>query len=315
MIVGVVREGLLRALGSPKIILWIWLANTLFALPATWAITSSIQRSAGDTLAADRLITGFDMTWHQEFQQGAGGLDSTFGPQVTGVAPFLDNLEGWLTGALFEQPALLLGLGVLWLLTWQLLQGGILDGIVRRGRRLTLGRFLGAGGRYFFRFVRLGLLSGAAYFLVYRIGRWAYSKVGELTRDVTSEREIILYGMTTLLLGALLLVIVHLVFAYAKIATVVEDRRSMFLAMLRGAGFVLSHPLAVLGVYGSLALISGVLLVLYYLIAPDSGQSTAAGVALAFLLGQLFLASKLVLRVALLGGQTALYRKLNVGGA
>ena len=41
-----------------------------------------------------------------------------------------------------------------------------------------------------------------------------------------------------------LLTLIHMVFGYAKVATVVEDRRSMILAAFRGALFVVRHPVA-----------------------------------------------------------------------
>ena len=89
-----------------------------------------------------------------------------------------------------------------------------------------------------------------------------------------------------------------------------EGRRSMLLAALRGVGFVIANPGRTLGLYYGVALVGALALAVYSLLAPGVGQSSWVGVLFAFVVGQLFLIVKLILRLALLGGETALYRSL-----
>jgi hypothetical protein len=96
-------------------------------------------------------------------------------------------------------------------------------------------------------------------------------------------------------------------FDYAKIATFVEDRRSMLLAALRGFGFVFSNPAKTFGLYYGLGILGVVLLGLYAFSAPGAGQTTVTAVVLAFIIGQAYLIAKLVLRLAFYGGQLAIY--------
>ena len=81
----------------------------------------------------------------------------------------------------------------------------------------------------------------------------------------------------------------------------------MIFAALRGAVFVLSHPLDALAVYYGLGLLAAVLPVVYFVVAPSLGGATLFQVLLALAIGQVFLAAKLSIRVALYGGQMALY--------
>ena len=106
-----------------------------------------------------------------------------------------------------------------------------------------------------------------------------------------------------------MLVVVHVSFDYAKIATVVEERRSMLLAAMRGIGFVLSHPVATLGLYLMMTLVSLVVLLLYSVLSPGIGQAVNLSVLIAFGVSQLFLIAKMGIRVSLLSGQLALYRE------
>jgi hypothetical protein len=97
-------------------------------------------------------------------------------------------------------------------------------------------------------------------------------------------------------------------FIYAKIATVVENRKVMLVAALRGFGFVLSFPGRSFGLYYGLIALSGVMLVIYGLIAPGAGQSNLFTIAVAFMIGQIYLVAKLVVRLTLYAGQTQLFK-------
>ena len=83
---------------------------------------------------------------------------------------------------------------------------------------------------------------------------------------------------------------------------------NVLLAALRSVGFVLSRPVKTFGVYYVLLVVSALTIALYAVVAPGTGQATAVGVALAFAVGQAFIVVKLVLRLTLLGAQTAVYR-------
>lgn len=312
---GAAREGLRRATAAPTLWLWLWLANVLVALPAAWAVTASIQDSIGSSLANETMREGFDMTWYGEYREEARGLERTFGPEVTGAGPFYGNLEGWVTGGMFRGPAELVGLGLLYALLWTFLTGGVLEWLRDTSGKFSAGRLLENGGRFFFRFVRLGLLSAVLYFLVFRFHGWVFSRLDQALRDVTSERTVLLASLLGYLLTAVLLLLVHTCFDYAKIATVTEERRSMLVAALRGVGFVLLHPARTLGLVGLWVLASGVLLLIYAGLAPGATQSTALAIGLAFVVGQLFVVLKLIARLWLYAGQVAMWRALIDGPA
>ena len=98
--------------------------------------------------------------------------------------------------------------------------------------------FLASSSRYFFRFLRLVIAAGLAYYLIYRFSLWLFPEIERATRDVTVERTVLLYNLVAAAFVLLLLVLVKVSIDYAKISTVVEERRSMVLAALRGAQFV-----------------------------------------------------------------------------
>jgi hypothetical protein len=299
-----IAAGLGRTLGAPGMVLLIWMVGVVVALPAAVAMTSNLDDSFGGSLTADRMAGGFHMAWWWEHEAQADAFEKTFRPSIVGVGAMLDNLESWLTGELFARAAVLVALGLVYVLVWSFLLGGVLA-------RFNGGdeRMLAAGGRYFFRFARLAILSAALYWLVYRLNRRLYVWVIESTREATAESTVLGYSLVAFGVTALLLILIHVSFGYAKVAVVVDGRVSMLGAALRGIGFTLAHPLRTFALclfFG----VAGVLgLALYAWVAPGAGSSTFGGLLYAFLLGQLFLIGRLVLHLSLLGSQLELYRQ------
>lgn len=302
--------GFSRATSSRGLVLWLWLVNFAVALPVAWVMAASLSGSIGASLVQEKLRSGFDMGWFGEFEAAAKGVETTFTPTVLGAGAFYNNLEAWLSGDIFRGFPGLVGLGILYGILWALLLGGVLHRFAGNEGRFALSHFFATGGKYFFRFVRLTVLSGIFYYLVYRFYGWLFPAIEDATRDVTVERTVFLFTLAGAALIVFLLSLVNMVFDYAKIATVLESRRSMVLAALRGLGFVLSHPGKTLGLYYGLGLIGVVLLGLYAFMAPGAGQSTPVGIAFAFLVGQIYLAIKLLLRLSFYGGEMALFEAL-----
>ena len=170
------------------------------------------------------------------------------------------------------------------------------------------GTFFRNGGRFFFRFFRLAALAAALYAAIYVVQQHWAEQLLEKTRDVTSELGVLGRYLTVWVPVALLLVLVRVIFDYAKIATVVDDRRSMLFAALRGAGFVVLYPLKTLGLCFAWLVVGTFALAVYIFLAPGAGVSTPATVAIAFAIGQAFLMSRLLMRLSLLAGQTELYK-------
>jgi hypothetical protein len=301
-------RGLRRALRSPVILVWLWLLNGFVALPAAVWIAGSLHGSIGKSRVAENLRTGFDMQWYGEYAAQASALETSFVPSVNRGGAFLDNLDDWLSGRLFTNLPELVALGATYALLWALMLGGVLARYTAPGDHRGVGTFFRNGGRFFFRFFRLAALAAVLYAAIYLVQQSWRDELLETTRDVTSELGVLGRYLTIWVPVALLLVLVRVVFDYAKIATVVDDRRSMLLAALRGAGFVVLHPLKTLGLCYAWLVVGALALAVYVFVAPGAGVSTAETVTVAFAIGQAFLLSRLLMRLSLLAGQTELYR-------
>ena len=105
----------------------------------------------------------------------------------------------------------------------------------------------------------------------------------------------------------MLVVLVSIVFDYAKVRAVVEDRRSMIGAIAAGARFARRNAAAVAALYLLTGCLFVALLLLYAIAAPGAG-STGAGVWLGVAIGQLYLLGRLWIRLVFFASETALFQ-------
>ena len=106
---------------------------------------------------------------------------------------------------------------------------------------------------------------------------------------------------------ALLLLPVNLVFDYAKVRAVVEDRRSMVGAVMASVRFIRRHPRQTVGLYvlnGGLFL--GVVAI-YAIVAPRP-EDGAATTWLAIAVGQAYLAARLFTKLVFYASQTSYFQ-------
>jgi hypothetical protein len=284
----------------------LWAVSVAAALAPAFLLARSLENSIGSSRVHERLRSGFDMGWFGEYEQRAEGLERTFHPSLAGAGAFYDNLEAWLTGGMFDSPLGVLFAGALYAVLWAALSGGILGRFARPAGR-GLRAFSRDAGRYAFRFVRLAGLSAIGYYSAYTLARWLFGRLEDWTREVTAELPVFALSVLVWISTLLLLSIVHTSFNYAKIATVVEERRSMVLAALRGLALFARRPGSTLGLYYALLLVGAAALALYALLAPGIGQTTFFAIGLAWAAGQVAVLVQLALKLSLLAGQVSLY--------
>lgn len=308
--------GLGRVASFPSLLVWLYLASVALALPLAVVVRDALRADIGASTVDQRLREGFDLEWHGEFDYAhPRGLASTFGPEVIGPLPVLVNLEQWLDGKILRQHPAILAAGAGFLLVWAFFAGGILDRYAHPAGEHTRARLFRTGGEYWFRYLRLLVLSLLLYlFLFGWVVNPLHARMEDWTRDVLAERTVILLTALVYLLAGLLLVVIGAAMDYAKIALVADHRRSAVLALLRGFRFVLARPGKTLGLYLLLVAVAGLAMLLYAWFAPGPGQAGVAALLLAFLCGQLYLLARIAIKLWFLASQTVLYQTVTPAG-
>jgi hypothetical protein len=319
------REGFRRMARSYGLVFVVLASNlglaALVALPFQERLADELENRE----AAGNNLYGFDPAWWGAWHDRQSGFARDFGPEIFGAGFAFRNLELLLNGRLPAGllPAseaeggsgggpsvdpMILGLGLAYLLLQTFLAGGLLGVFRAASGAWTVRGLLHGSGFYFGRLVRVAIIGLVVALVVFRLNvpfaRWA----DRMARESVSETTALAWAFGRHLLLLLVLLLVNLVSGYAKAIVVVEERASALLAWVSALGFCLRRAPAVLGQYFGVALLTVVALWLWTSLDSlfvTTGYKTQL---LALLLMQAFVLARIALRMALLAGQTALYR-------
>ena len=294
-------DGLRRVLRAPWLVVGLWLSTVLLALPLAFALHGQISDHLDSSMAAKAAAEGVNYDWWNEFIEQASGVGQTFVPAILGFAAVLKNLSGVADGG--GVPAVMVSVVATQMMVSMFLIGGVLDRLAR-DHSLGAGAFFAACGVYFVRFLRLGVIAAVVYWLLFvPFHTWLFDRVyPRLTENLTVERTALAYRVVLYVIFAVLVLFANLVFDYAKVRAVVEDRRSMIGALGAGARFVVRNP-AAFGLYGLNMLVFLLVIALYFVIAPGGSSNL-----LAFAIGQLYIVLRVVVRLQFAASQTALFQ-------
>jgi len=300
-----VQQGLRRARRAPALVAGTFLLTLLVALPLAIALRGMIAAQLGNSGTAEILLTGTDYDWWQEFLAQATGLGTTFVPSIIGFGAVLENMSNLLDNV--RLAATIAGAVSAWLLLWSFLSGGILDRLARDRPTRARG-FFGACGAHCPAILRLGITALIVYGVLFRfVHPLLFTTVFvRLTSTVTAERRAFAVQLLLYLIFGLTLIAVNVLFDFARIRIVVEDRRSAIGALFGALRFVRRNRGAVAAVYGLNALLF-VLLLLVYAFATRLIPTGGAGL-LALSLGELYILARHFLKLAFAASETALFQ-------
>jgi hypothetical protein len=305
------------------------LVNLGLAAVLAAPLAGAIRRDLAHTGASVSMMSGFDHGWWKEWSERQTGPSASFGPDLLGLGLAAKNLDLLLRGQLplglfprprdgsdpgAEPPAevdrVILGLGALYLLAQTLLAGGLL-GVFRAPEGGWTVRGLAHGtGFYGGRMLRVTLvallLAALAFAANVPVERWA----DERAREAVSETAALAWSLGRHALLLLALVLLHMVSSFAKVIVVVEERSSAVLSFLSSFGFCGRHLGHALGQYAAVAVLGALLLAAWGALDHHLGVSGYRTQLLFLGLAQVFVLARIGLRLGLLAGQVALYRRL-----
>jgi hypothetical protein len=300
------RDGIRRVASAPAILVGVWVMTLLVGLPLALALRGEISRHLGSSLAAGTAASGVNYEWMQEFADQATGLGATLRPTILGFAAVLDNLSAFLDNT--ARPIVVVGAAVAYMALWLFAAGGIIDRYAR-GRGTGVHGFFAASGVFFFRFFRLAMVMFAVYGLLFGyVHPWLFDRVyPRLTREINIEPTAFLVRAGLYLAFGLALGVCNLVFDYAKVRAVVEDRRSALGALLSAIRFVRRNPSAAITVYLLDVALFALTLAGYAAVAPGAG-GIGWTMWIGFGIGQAYIMARLCVKLIFWASETALFQ-------
>jgi hypothetical protein len=299
-------DGVGRVNRAPALLAGAWAVTLLVTVPLAVGLRGMLAQHLGQSLAADSAATGVNYDWMQEFSEQASGIGVTFKPTIIGFAAVLDNLSAFMD--LASRPAVIIGAAAIYVLLWIFLAGGMIDRFAR-DRPTRAHGFFAASGVFFFRFLRLGAAQAAVYLLLFgAIHPLLFDRLyPRLIHEVSVERTAFFIRLALYLVFGLLIATSAMIFDYAKVRAVVEDRRSMLGAINAAIGFIRRNRSAAVGLFAADFLLFAAVVAGYALIAPGA----AGGVVrtwIAFAIGQAYIVVRLWVKLVFWASETSLFQ-------
>ena len=243
-IVSSLRDGVKRVLRAPVVVAGAALLAFALALPL-----NLLHYPPGSDRSSN-ISTGPASSRVRECAGPAIGTDRSLGATMSGCVALLTlaTVGPTTPTSQFLTGYLLAGIFVL----WTFVSGGILDRYARDRPTRTAG-FFSACGVYGTRLLRLACLATIAYSLLFGpIQRWLFDDLYVL---VVSDVAVASWasGAETVLhcVFGFLVITTSLIFDYARVRAVVEDRRSMVGSLIAGWRFVRRRPGACIGLFAA----------------------------------------------------------------
>lgn len=268
---------------AKRLILVLWIFLTLLAALATTPVAAAISKSLGHSKWAAELIRGLDPSWIMETYR---------------------DTHGYVLAAM----PVMLGLSLLAaLLAHLLIAGGAISVFASQDRRYTAALFFEGCGRYFWRFFRLLLASSLLLGIVLGINAGLKALETRLWGEGMIETPIFYASRVRLALLLFLLVAAGMVADYAKIRLVVEPGRSAIRALLWSMRFAARNFGRCLRIWVVLMLAGALFYFVYDRISRAIPQTSSPGVFLLLIAQQLYIMSRLWLRLTFWASQTEMY--------
>jgi hypothetical protein len=303
---GAWRDGIRRVASAPLVLAGVWLMTTLVGLPLALVLRGEISRHLGASLASESVANGVNYEWMQEFADQATGLGTTLRPTILGFGAVLDNLSAFLDNT--DRPLVIVAAAGVYIVLWLFVAGGIIDRYAR-DRATGVHGFFSASGVFFFRFLRLALVMFAVYGLLFGyLHPWLFDKMyPRFIREVDIEQTAFVVRAGLYLVFGLALGVCNLVFDYAKVRAVVEDRRSALGALTSGLRFVRRNVGAAVTLYLLDMGLFAIALAAYAAVAPGAG-SAGWTMWVGFAIAQLYILARLCVKLIFWASETALFQ-------
>jgi hypothetical protein len=281
--------GIREATANWKMVLLLLIANILFAIPLAIPVLLLFTQTAGGTIMSQRLYgDNLDAIWFSDFINGR-----------TGSSPLAFG---------FQSLVMLVILAIGYLLANTLFAGGAIEVFTSQDRRFTMRKFWGGCGAYLWRFVRLTLISFIFYGIAFGIFLFLVWRISESSKEATVEKPGVMKQLAALLILLLMASVVNMVFDYARIGAVVNDRHRMFKEIFKAARITFRNFPSVFGLYLMLSITGLTLFALLVWFRGLVHQTSLGAILLAVTIGQIAMATRMWVRMAHYAAEVEMYR-------
>jgi len=310
-IIKAIRNGLSIVFENIKMIPVVYIANISLALLLALPVFSLLNKEIGYQGIRDEMTQSFNYEWWSEFNLHAEGLEKTISPSLSGgFAALFDNFELLFTGKFTTFGLIIFMFGLAYIFLNAFFNGGILGLYADEKRTFSVSRFFSLSGFYFHHFFALALTAISIFFVFYKLIHPAiFHIIDHISANWMSEKAMWFANLAGYLIIALFILFIKIIFEYAKIILVVENKESSWLCIWLSFKFVVRHIIKTFGLYLVLIFAGLGFLFIFGFILELLQPKTVLLLLLIIIFQQFFIMLKIGLRFTFYGSQLELYRQ------
>jgi hypothetical protein len=283
-------KGIKEANGQLKMLSLLWLVNFIFGSVLFFLLFGRISRAISESVMAESLLKRFDFAFLFEFMTYHEEAVAT----IFSAAFILMLLYLFISIFLYG--------GILSVLTQSARSGG-----AEESKACFAPVFFQGAGKYFGRFFRLSIYSMILWFIFAIFMFLVTSLIPVLTAHGTNEQLAFYLVLVEVAIALFLIFLIKMILDYTRIKIVTEDSRSVFISLFKTIWFVLRRAGRTLGLYYLLLLTGAILWGIFWLLDWVNPSNSLFTLLLAFVVGQLFIASRGWLKIAFQSAQLDFY--------
>lgn len=287
MILTCIKSGIARMWENKRMVFVFYFANLFFGLILMLPFRSALSKFVGHSLMGAKLRGRLDMDFVFEFLK----YNKTAAAAITGLI-LIVTVVYWLF-ALF-------------------LSGGAFS-IFATGVKYTPILFWGSAAKYFGCFIRLVLWSVPVFIILFCL-QFLWTAIERLLFGSDPYQYITFWGdWIKVGLRYFSIFMFGLVLDYARIHAVMTDERIMIISLWQGVKFIFGNFLQTFGLALFLFVVGALVVVIYNSIANLLSAPEVLVVILLFILQQIYIFFRMMLRLTLYSSQLHLYIVLSTG--
>ncbi|MGK9476014.1 hypothetical protein [Melioribacter sp. OK-6-Me] len=268
-----------------KFVILLWITNSAFALLTSVVIFNLLENSLSHSIISDQLNQQFDYFWFIQFQN--------------------------LNKTQFEQiPMLIYIVVIIYTLIQTFYLGGLIS-VFNTNEKNHMVDFFYGGVKYFFRFFKVLLISTLLYALTFifndSLGK-VISYFFRNSENVMAEFLIrsLRYSFLIFLIG-----IISIISDYTKVSLALNDKYEIFKYIFKAAHFIYKNFRVIFIVFFIIAFIGAGGALLYNVIVYFMPRTPYYFLAIAFLLQQILVIFRLLIRMYFYASEVLLYKDLS----
>jgi hypothetical protein len=283
-------QGIKQASSQAKMIFVLWLSNFLFSSVIFYLFFGAFSRAMGNSAVAEGLLKRFDFNFLVEFMSNHGESIATIFYSILILTLLYLLVSTFLFG------------GILFTLT---LRSKSIDSTSERRRFAQI--FFQGAGKFFGRFFRL-LIYSLLLWIASLIILFLVNLLISLFAGREASEKLFFYTLWVRLgIALFIFFLVRMILDYTRIKIALEDSPKVFRSLFEMIKYVLKKLGKTLALYYLLLLTGAVFFAVFWASKSIIPQNSFITILIAFLVGQVFIASHGWLRIAFQQAQLVFY--------